>query len=356
VISVMIPTDDRSFGVNFLDGYSKIGCTPYLGTANFFCGAIRPNVIHVLWPEELSGWRRPSESWVEDFARRLSVLREHSIIVFSVNNIYPHGQYRDPQWHRVYSVLFDLADVIHHYSKASIKLVAEEYPAFRDRNHVVTTGFNYERVRRLRSMSRKEARSKYGFKDDDIVYLIFGAIRFSSEWMLLQNAWQQSSLHWANRRLLLVCRYNPDGRRILRWIRSKAKYRWVSKVGAVLCEDYIAEDAIPAVFDAADIVVVLRSESLSSGIPPLAMTLGKYVIAPDLHAIAEYVSFADNGIYKPGCCDALAAQIDRAAQKDVAKIGRNNESVALEWSWESTVKSILEAVPPARAGLLRSQN
>ncbi len=349
-MKVLIPSDDPAFLINFAHGYRRLGHEPSFGAINFWLETARSNFLHILWPEELIGPLSPSASVMSKIDERLYRRAQDSCIVFTVNNIYPHGKHHDPAWHDAYSLFFRHADVIHHFSAASRKLVDAEYPEFCNGNHLVRTGFNYELVRGLRHLDRETARRRYGFSDDECVFLVFGAIRDEREVTLLQAAWRMADI--PGKRLFLVCRYIPQGGRLARRLKRARYQLWCHATKAVVIEEYISDSQVPEVFDAADAVLILRHESLSSGIPCLAMTLGRYVIAPRLHAHEEYLAGLDNGLYSPGSPESLSSEMQFMAEKNREVIGQRNEAVALSWKWEDTLSSIISSVPDHRQALL----
>ena len=127
---VLIASDDPSFLTNFVLGYRANGMEPILGRANFLQGTASAGYCHILWPEELVDWQKPDPAAIALIEKLLVQRKESSAVIQTVNNIYPHGCHGDPAWHSLYSSCLRSADVIHHFSQASLKLVNQEYPEF----------------------------------------------------------------------------------------------------------------------------------------------------------------------------------------------------------------------------------
>src|SRR5690349_11873410 len=114
---VLIPSDHCDWVVNFVEGYRQLGWDVTTGVYNFMLEASHPDVIHFNWPEELTGWKLPSSAQLDAIIRRLDRWAKRSRIIVSVNNLYPHGQHGNPIWHRLYTAVYERAEVMHHFSQ-----------------------------------------------------------------------------------------------------------------------------------------------------------------------------------------------------------------------------------------------
>jgi hypothetical protein len=82
--SVLIPSDDVDFVANFSEGYRKLGFDVSAGRINFELESRRYDIVHLLWREELTGWRQPT-SQQDDVLARLDRWAHHSRIIISVS-------------------------------------------------------------------------------------------------------------------------------------------------------------------------------------------------------------------------------------------------------------------------------
>jgi glycosyltransferase involved in cell wall biosynthesis len=231
--------------------------------------------------------------------------------------------------------------MIHHFCPTSRELVIREYPSTANRNHVVTTPFNYDRLL-PDHRDREAARKEFGIEASDFVVLAFGAIRLWDEAMLLKTA--VSSARVPRMRILMAARYNepqsPMRRQWRRWIWK----RWLRSSNIIPVDRYVPDEEVHKLFDAADVVVVPRMNSLASGVPSVAMTFGKLVIAPDFGVMPDFLAGTDNLLYKMGDPDSLRKAIEKASTLDLGPIGKNNRKVADGWSWEGITKTLLEQI------------
>jgi hypothetical protein len=130
--------------------------------------------------------------------------------------------------------------------------------------------------------------------------------------------------------------------RVLRSYRRWSWNAWLRRQSAVVMNDYVPDDQIHRLFDAADLVVIPRVEGLNSGIYSLAMTFGKLYIAPRLGAFPEHVAGSGNLLYDAGDPKSLAKAIDVAAALDRDHIGSENRKVADSWGWEKIAAQCLK--------------
>src|SRR5207245_1344631 len=115
------------------------------------------------------------------------------------------------------------------------------------------------------------------------------------------------------------------------------RWRWHSwqRMNNVLrMTEYVPDAEVYKLFDAADAVVVVRQNSMSSGVPSLAMTFGRLVIGPNFGVIPEYLAGADNILYDPTSSQSLADAFERAANTNREEVGRKNRQIAAGWGWE----------------------
>ena len=345
---VLIPSDQRSWTANFAHAYRQLGWEVITGTYNFELEAIPADVVHFNWPEELTEWKVPSERKLDETIARLDSWAAHSRVVVSVNNLWPHNQPGHPIWRRLYSAFYERADVIHHFSETSKQLVCAEYPTIANRNHVVRVGFNYDLLLPLRKASRAEARDAFGIGRDEIVYLVFGSLRSWNEVALVRDAFAKANV--PRKRLLMSARYNEAGplwrQRWRRWTWDL----WQRRHNVIRTTAYVADEDVPKLLDAADCTIVIRQVGMSSGVPCLAMTFGRMVIAPDSGSMPEYVGGAGNLLYDGSSSESLATAMERAAGMDRESVGARNREIAADRTWERIITTCVDALPGALPG------
>src|SRR5262249_23507906 len=189
-----------------------------------------------------------------------------SATIVSVHNLYPYWYEKNPACHQLYTGFYSRAEVIHHLSQTSKDWVCREYPSVARHNHVVRSGYNYERLLPSGPRDRVAARRAFGFAPDQTVFLVFGALRLRDQGELLRRAFARAKI--PNKRLLLKTNYvgwlEEGGsiwrRRLRRW----QWQRWRASDGVRWLDERIPDEKLSKLFDAVDAVVVIRNNSLGS--------------------------------------------------------------------------------------------
>jgi glycosyltransferase involved in cell wall biosynthesis len=340
---VLLPCDTRDWVVNVVDGYQRLGWDVTTGVYNLELEACQPDVVHLNWPEELVGWKRPTQAQVDALKGRLDRWIKHARLIVTVHNLYPHGGHGDTAWRQLYEAVYERAEVIHHLSQTSRDLICAEYPSIVHRNHVVRLGFNYDLLLPNVLQDRAAARRALGLEPDAMVFLSLGAVRFWPEVCLLHEAFARARV--TNKRLILGSRFSLTGSGLSRRWRHLQWKMWKRRADVVPSDRYIPDEELPALFAATDAVIIIRQESLSSGLPSLAMTFGRMVIGPTVGAIPEYLAGADNILYEGSSATNLAQALERAVHVDREAIGAQNRRIAAEWKWDRIIKTCLDALP-----------
>ena len=343
---VLVPSDNFDFVANFADGYRKLDFDVSAGRINFELECRRYDIVHLLWPEELTEWRQPTSQQIEEVLARLDRWAQSSKIIISVNNLYPHRYDRDPAFHRLYTGIYERADVIHHFSNASKELVTREFPS-------ISGGITLSGWVSITSDCCSQTAS-IGVKlvaASDLppmswVFLAFGTLRFWREAELLQKAFRRARV--SKKRLVLTAHYIEPGSNLKqRWRRWRWR-QWQRSDDITLITERIPDAQLGDLFSAADAVIVVRQNSTSSGVPSMAMTFGRFVIAPDLGGVAEYVTGTGNMTYDQWSAEDLARAMERATTADREGVGRANALIAGSWGWKGIVKACLDALPSER--------
>jgi glycosyltransferase involved in cell wall biosynthesis len=341
--SVLIPSDNFDFVANFSEGYRKLGFDVSAGRINFELESRKYDIVHFLWPEELTDWSRPTPEQTDEVLARLDRWAQHAQIIVTVCNLYPHRYYKDPIFHRLYTGFYDRADVIHHLFNVSKDSVLREFPSIAMRNHIVRVGYNYERLLSGGQIDRFAARRSFGLAADDMVFLAFGALRFWEEVLVLSRAFKLANV--PRKKLLLAARYPGYGSSWTQRVRRWRWRHWQKSDGVKSFTKRIPDAQLAYLFAAADAVLVIRRNSISSGVASMAMTFGRFVIAPNFGGTAEYLSGTDNMLYDQFSAQDLSAAMERAAMVDRERVGNENARIAAEWGWEAIIRSCLDALP-----------
>ena len=143
---VLIPSDDYEWVANFADGYRANGYDVIAGMVNFrLAGRTRQSCIYY-GRRNITRGRIPTPKQIAEISTQLDWWAQRARLIFSVSNLYPHVNQGDASFHAFYTNFYKRAEVIHHFSQSAKDLVSQEYPSIAERNHIVFSGYNYERL------------------------------------------------------------------------------------------------------------------------------------------------------------------------------------------------------------------
>lgn len=245
-------------------------------TKVFFHDDVDYNVIHIHWPEALFGWRLP---YMEDFIlikERLAVWKKKAAIVYTLHNSQAH-ELHNPWCVMIYKAVYEAADVIIHLGSHSYNKKVKNAD---NRQHVIIPRGLYKVKNKL--SNQRQARDLLSLSLESFVILVFGRIRNQKERNFI---WQTFKMVNKENKFLLVPRWHegtyPSWKtQPLQRIRSiSLSFRASRYPNMCLGKGTIAESNIERYFKASDIVLLPRENQLNSGVPFLAYSYGKQVVA-----------------------------------------------------------------------------
>ncbi|KQW42205.1 MULTISPECIES: glycosyltransferase [unclassified Roseateles] len=323
--------------------YAALGWTPIYGAENLLEGNLRPDLLHLHWPEEFYRWRGEGSltARAEHFLMRLHALRETGVrMIWTVHNLAPHDVADASVDAQVYRAVIDSVDAIHHHCNCSIQALADRYaipaalPRFvRPHGHY----FSYPN-----DVGREAARCELGIPLDARVFLQFGQIRGYKGLGLLLKAFD--GLELPRKFLLVAGLYNPPTGPGA-W-RERARLAWRKRTDKRLLVHgrAIDSDRIQVYMNAADCVVLSHTAGLNSGVAVLGMSFGRSVIGPRLGCIGETLGEENNFTYPAGDVAALKDAMLAAAQSpNLPARGESNRRICESWQWTAIAAAALDA-------------
>ena len=337
---VLIPSDNPDFAHYLAQAYRRAGWDAVVGVGNFELACAAYDLVHFQWPEELCGWRPPSDPRLEEVLARLDKWTRSAKVAMTVHNLHPHREAAHANYRRLYEGFVARVPVFAHFTETSRELMLREYPDASRARHVVTGYFNLDHL--VPAGWGIEARRGDGF-----VLMVFGGLREWAEVELLREAFDRARV--PGKRLLMCGRYDEPGsvwqQRWRRWDLA----RWLRARESDVRRERIPDAELHRAVAAADAVVIPRFQALNSGLPALGASFGKIVIAPRCGAYPELLAGTPNPIYAPGDAADLARAIEQAAALDRVALCEGNRQLAQSWSWDHMVQLVINTTAGAKA-------
>ncbi len=348
VVLLPHPTNGNIYIRELGRAYASLGWTPVYGPENLLEGNLRPDLLHLHWPEEFYRWRGEgsTEARAEHFVAQLHRLREAGVpMVWTVHNLAPHDIGQQSVDGRTYAAVMEAASAIHHHCPHSVHALAQRYPVPQGVKQFVQPHGHY--LSYPNHVSRTDARRALGIPENARVFLQFGQIRGYKGLGLLLDAFDR--LRLPEKFLLVAGLYNaPTGpgawrERLSLASRKRLRRDWLLHGRSIASED------IQCYVNAADCLVLSHTAGLNSGVAVLGMSFGKPMIGPDLGCLGWVLGHAPNPVCPVGDAQALADAMAQLFERpeDLSALGAANRRAAETWRWEDIAGQAL-----AELGLL----
>ena len=325
--------------------YRSLGCDVVYANVNFHRVALRSDLLHIHWPEELYRWSGIGSvtERAQRFVATIDRLKASgSKIAWTVHNLAPHEAGGDDSDDLVFRSLLARSDVVVHHCPHSINALRGKYAVETHATQIVVPHGHYFAY--PNHVSPQEARERLGIPADAFVYLHFGAIRSYKGVDRLVRAFGRVRV--PNKFLLVAGRYQAiRGKGAMRDLALLARMRFLSR-SIKLMRWTIASQEVQLYLQSANAVVLSHTQGLNSGVAILGMTFGKPVIGPDMGCIAWVLGRGMNVVYDPSDEEELVRAMERAPSLDGARAAEVNRDAARAWQWQDGAKAILDAAWP----------
>ena len=231
---------------------------------------------------------------------------------------------------QLYDIVFRNADGIVHLGENSLNEFINS-PLHHSKVNVQINHPNYLNLKI--QTTRNEARKKFGFKENEVVYLAFGAIRNVREEKDLISAFKKLKLK--NKKLLiarsLVFKDYISFRQfpIKRLKNEIKKFMLQRNEIAVRASSHIPESEMIDLFLASDVVVIPRTNQLNSGQLYLAFSFSRVVVGPETGNIGTALRQTGNFLFKPGDENSYVSALQKASANIQSELGAENYQYAV---------------------------
>ena len=292
------------------------------------------DIIHFQWPEGIFGLfgHQVTDEELTRMNQRLMWLKEHGKKVFyTCHNLKPHTN-RNENLLRLYELIYNNADYIHHLGNYSCNLLQSKYP---NAIHVVIPHHIYDDVLSF-NISQVEARQRLHLPTDKKIILSFGKFRTEEERNFVLSI-KDSSLFTLHSSLFLMPGFyrqtlhtwNP--KKLVTRLYHTLYYRLK---GIQFSNEAIPDDMMQYYFCAADVVLIQRLDILNSGNLPMAFHAGKVVVGPNVGNIGPILHETGNFTFDP---EHAKSAIDALKNALVATSKGNENKVYASKYWSSNL-------------------
>jgi glycosyltransferase involved in cell wall biosynthesis len=247
-------------------------------------------------------------------------------IVWTAHNVYSHEATSKRMERFLTKSVLSLCSAVIAHSRTARELLISEFKVAKPSRIVVLPHGNYLGAY-PNTLSREQARARFGFAEEEYVVLFFGNIRPYKGVPELIAAFKQ--LEMPSARLVIA------GKPLTASTTSLIEKEIGEDKRILLHARFIPDEDIQAYMQAADVVVFPYRDILTSGALVLAMSFGRACIAPNLGSIPDMVDHRGAFLYDPDDSNGLSKAIHAGCERrnNLPAMGEYNLVRAKEWDW-----------------------
>ncbi len=295
------------------------------------------DIIHVMWAEDLIGWKLLKKT-SEELKNRLDELKSYRIrIVTTCHDMIPHHIQNEPshlycEKIKAYEILYEYSDMVIHLGENSLSLFKAKYKDQQEEMIPINVLDEVYEKRDNRE-SRERFRQLLKIPSNEVMIISVGRFRNSEE-LVLMNRLSDACVGlpvkifapsmYASRRLL--CSFGG-----MRNLLGTIRRRWGNKNIYFGFSRYLSDEEIAQYCCAGDIGLIQRVKINNSGGVPLNMYFGNVVVGPNVGNVGDWIQKTGNvyfDVEKHGL--DLREVIEKAIDLVKRGMGEKNRRFALE--------------------------
>lgn len=340
VLIACIPVPKNKYMADLVEGLSTF-CDVTWDCDEFWRMENEYDVVHVHWPEylsfEIESYLANTKDLSLDLWERIEECCKHwhqtSTLVYTRHVSAPHKR-NDDTFKRLYGLVFSYCYGIAHFANYSIKEFKAFFPDNQISLHKVIPQHKHTSL--PDNSSKSSAREALNIGDKSKVLMCFGLIK-ENEKELINQAFEAIN---GKDKVLLAPGWKVPRRKIT-YIRLREwvwKFdKWMARLNKKRRIDlgFIPEESAHLYCNAADVILIPRTNELFSGNISLGFTFGKVVLGKNDSNIGEILEEYGNPTFEVNNLDSLKAAVNEAFVLSENGLGERNRVVAdSEWSIE----------------------
>lgn len=299
------------------------------------------DVIHIHWPEylsfEIESYLQntepiPDKLWQKLYAC-LNFWKKRSSIVYTRHVRAPHKR-DDKEFKKLYSTVFSYCTAMTHFAEFSIEQFKSYFPDIKVPLHQVIP--QHQHFSLPNTSTKVSARKILGIDKEAKVLLCFGVVK-ENEKALIKSAYDAIA---DKNKVLLAPGWKVPRRkigyiRLREWVWKFEKWLATQNKSFRINLGFIPEDEAHLYCNAADVLLIPRTDELFSGNISLAFTFGLVVLGKNDSNIGEILERYNNPTFTVGDTTSLKNGVNKAFKSARRGLGDQNKHVANTiWSIE----------------------
>jgi glycosyltransferase involved in cell wall biosynthesis len=241
-------------------------------------------------------------------------------------------------------LVYKLADILIVHSNLNKKTLAQQIKLDEDKIKVMPHG-DFDNYIPDKIISKSEARQIFGLSQEHNVILFFGAIKEYKGLDVLSNSFSLASMKINNLAFIIAGEAgDAETKKIV--LNCKDIISKIPKdVKVIFHDEFIPVTEVAKYFIASDVVVLPYRRVTHSGIPHLAYSFGRPIIATNVGDFKEIIEEGKSGfVLSSNTKEDLSEKIiqafsDKPRLEEMGKYARN--SCATKYTWKNSAESLI---------------
>lgn len=338
VLIACIPNPMNSYMADLVEGLSTFASVTWDYNEFWECKNTY-DIVHIHWPEylsfEIESYLNTTDALPDALWNRLKTCLDYwkreSTIVYTRHVRAPHKR-DDEEFTQLYKTVFQYCTGMAHFAHFSIEQYHNYFPTITTPLHVVIPQHNH--VSLPNNSNKESARKELNINTDANVLMCFGLVK-ENEKELIRQAYRAIP---GNKKVLLapgwkVARRNIGYIRLREWVFKLETWFLKQNKRKRLNLGFIPDEMAHLYCNAADVLLIPRTNELFSGNISLAFTFGLVVVGKNDSNIGEILSEYENPTFEVGNEHSLKIAIKKAFKLSEDKYGEMNRKIAkADWS------------------------
>lgn len=275
---------------NLVESYINKGLEVIVGYSPFVNENVLPDIIHFHHLEGILSFLAFDENLF--FDRLENFRKKGTKILYTAHNIEPHLSIPKFNYFKFFEKFVPYLDLVIHHGNSSINLLIQKYNGLNAKRHIICHHGDYLNDMKDFHESIETARVKAGLPLNKKIILVFGQLQYKNP-AFIKKVLEQIQKKCDNSILVLagvnpIFKYNRLNKLYYK-INNKFLNMFRSK--KIMIYKRFSQFETYLLFRASDVVFLPHNSGLTSGIIPLAATLGKPFVFPDIGVFEEQAQF-----------------------------------------------------------------
>jgi hypothetical protein len=326
---------------NLVEAYTLKGVEVIIGFETFISGSEIPDIIHFHFLQGVLKYIKYDEQL---FFRRLDFFGNKGVrFIFTVHDVPLRSKINKVDYPLIYCKFLNYVNLFVHHGESSIDILKKEYPVLSTKHHIVCHHGDYLNDMKNYHESQEHAREILKLPLNKKFILIYGQLQFKNT-SFAKEVFEQIRKKYDNTVLLMAGVFPKFKYNRLNIPYYKLNNRYLNKFrkNKILIHKRFSQYETYLLFISSDVIFLPHKSGMTSGIIPMAATLGKPFVYPDIGVFEEQADNCYAEKYECGNEKAAYHAIEKILTSDIQYF--DNSKWLEDNNWGTHVEHILSSI------------